>query len=263
MTTDYISDPDVTAHTGFVLAEEAALKQYVSGLQVPNPREGGGLSEVPVWFRWPESERRMSYPFITIDLLSIAPAYDRWTSVYDVGNMPLYFEGEGENPDRWGMYYPGYSPDVTTDPDKSYSIQRYLAYNLMFQISTFARSAYHDRFLTSRLMTDVFGPRSFRIPVDADHASRRCELLQWTSSDSMETGEASKRIFRKIYTVLMETEIPASKIVEYEKIHSIHFDVYDKYTTPREPVEHPITDAHEIALDNFTVEAPVEPPSGP
>ena len=251
---DFISDPDVGAHTGFILAEEAALKQYVSGLHVPNPRGESGTSEVPVWFRWPESERRMAYPFITIDLLSVAPAYDRWTSTYNAAQSPVYFDGVGDNPGRWGLYYPGYTPDIPTEEGKTYYVERYLPYNLMFQISTYARSAYHDRFLTSRFITDIFPPRSFAIDVEADHVARRCELLQWVSGDTMETSEASKRIFRKIYTVLMETEIPTSKVVEFEKISTVHVDMYDT-TEPEsyEAVGHSVDGPHTSADAHSTV----------
>lgn len=253
MSDDFISDPDVAAHTGFILAEEAALKYHVSGLQVPNPRAPGELSEVPVWFRWPESERRMAYPFITIDLLNILPAYERWTSLWNVADLPSRFAGIGDNPDREGVYYPGYTPDVEMDPDKGYYIERYLPYDLLFQVSTFARSAFHDRFLTSRFITDIFPPRHFGIDVPADHVLRRCELVQWATMDTMETGEAAKRIFRKVYTVRMETEIPVSKIYELEKVGAVHVDIYDKTQgTLREGASHPVDSSHTVAAAHFT-----------
>ena len=257
MSENFISDPDVVAHTGFLLAEEAALKLYVSGLEVPNPRSPGELEEVPVWFRWPESERRISYPFITLDQLSITPAYDRWHSVHDQRRVPSHFRGTGNNPDRWGHYYPGYTPDVEMAEGKTYGTDRYLPYNLMFQISTFARSAYHDRFLTSRFITDIFPPRgNFWIDVDADHVARRCELLQWTSGDSMETNEAAKRMFRKIYTVLMETEVPESKVYEYDKVETVHVDIYDRRRPERESVGHPVGGSHTVAISSSTFVEP-------
>lgn len=257
MSDDFISDPDVEAHTGFVLAEEAALKFYLSGIQVPNPRGGGEVSEVPVWFRWPESERRMAYPFITIDLLNVVPAYERWTSLWNAVDQTDYFTGIGANPDREGVYYPGYSPGLDLDPDKSYYVERYLPYDLLFQVSTFARSAYHDRFLTSRFITDIFPPRgNFWIDVEADHVARRCELLQWTSGDSMETNEAAKRMFRKIYTVLMETEVPESKVYEYDKVETVHVDIYDRGRPERESVGHPVGGSHTVAVSSSTFVEP-------
>jgi hypothetical protein len=254
---EFVSDPDVAAHTGFVLAEEAALKQYLSGLTVPDQRSETGTSEVPVWFRWPESERRMSYPFITIDLLSVSAAYERWHSTYNVADAPSYFEGVDGAPDRWGIYYPGYTSQIETDEDKTYYIERYLPYNLLFQISVHARSAFHDRYLTSRFVTDVFPPRGdFWIDVAADHAARRCELVQWVSGDTMETTEAGKRIFRKVYTVLMETEIPASRIFEFERIRTVHIDMYDTLDTGSyESVGHPVDGPHTSAVASTTVTA--------
>ena len=255
---EILADPSVSEHTGFILAEEAALKQHLSGIEVPNPRGEEELSEVPVWFRWPESERRMSYPFITIDLIGVNPAYDRWTSIFDAAKAPVdYYDDEGFT--RSSVYYPGYTSDIGQDPDKSYYIERYLGYNLMFQVSTFARSAYHDRFLTSRMMVDVFPPRSFFIHVPVDGVMRRCELLQWVSGDTMETNEAAKRMFRKVYTVLMETEIPVSKIVEYEKISKVHLDFYDRADSRRESVTHDADEPHQIAVTSSTYVDPEQP----
>jgi hypothetical protein len=254
---NFISDPDVATHTGFLLAEEAALKLYVSGLEVPNPRSPGELDEVPVWFRWPESERRISYPFITLDLLSITPAYERWHSVHDQLRVPSHFRGSGDTPDRWGHYYPGYTPEIDMAEGKTYGTDRYLPYNLIFQVSTFTRSAYHDRFLTSRFITDIFPPRgNFWIDVEADHVARRCELLQWVSGDTMETNEAAKRMFRKIYTVLMETEVPESKVYEYDKVDSVHVDLYDKRRPEREAVGHSVEGTHTVAISSSTFVEP-------
>jgi hypothetical protein len=114
-----------------------------------------------------------------------------------------------------------------------------------------------------RIITDIFRPKGdFWINVAADHAARRCSLMQWTSGDTMETSEASKRIFRKIYTILMETEIPVSKIEEYQKVSSVHIDVYNEDDGRTEPVEHPVEGPHTYALSNDTYVADPTP-SGP
>ena len=41
-----------------------------------------GTTEVGVWFRYPEGERQLAYPFITIDLLTVEPDYELFTSTF-------------------------------------------------------------------------------------------------------------------------------------------------------------------------------------
>lgn len=249
-----ISDPDLAEHTGFLIAEELALKNYLSGIEIPVK---GQMTPVPVYFRWPTSERLIKYPFITIDLLSISPAYERWHSYFNEMETPaLYESSTGAVDERF--YWPGYSDDVSTDdPDnKNLWASTFLPYDIKFQISTFCRSASDDRFLISRMITDFLGPRSFFISTFADKVWHRCELLEWVSADSLETIEATKRQFRKVYTINMESEIPSSRLLELEKVRAIHVDIYD-FDSDRLAPEHPIdSEDHSQILDSFTTEPP-------
>lgn len=238
---------DTTAHEGFLLAEEAALKLHFSGIEVPDKRS---TKEVPVYFRWPESERAIRYPMITLDLLSITPAYDRWHSSINEFDTPALFETRDENgsliSSREGHYYPSVTYDATPNDDESgYYIGNYLPFNLMYQVSTWTRSIQQDRILTGKFFTDMVGPRSFFIGVDADHTWRRCELLEWISGDTLETTEASKRTFRKIYTINMEAEIPTSQIYELVRVGRVHVSIFDK-----------LFDPERVLLDEFTEPAP-------
>jgi len=72
-----IDDPVGVKHTGFLLAEDEALKQYLTGLEAPDREH---YVDVDVWYRYPEGERRIKYPFITIDFLAVDPDPSRWTS---------------------------------------------------------------------------------------------------------------------------------------------------------------------------------------
>lgn len=258
---NYIADPDIDAHTGFILAEEAALKRYVSGHSVPNPKAPGGSQEVPVWFRWPEGERKIVYPYVTIDMLSVFPDYSRWQSVWDVGGLTLDFE----NPDtgqvtRSGMYFPSETPDVQNgDTDQAYSGDRYLGYKILFQVAHHSRNARHDRYLQARFMTDLFPPQQWFIGVDADATWRRCELVDFTPQDLMESAESgTKRIFRKVYTISMEAEIAPTAITYLEEARQVHVDIYNKEdvdandNVKKEAVGHSSTADHDIAIDNYT-----------
>ena len=61
--------------TGFLLAEDQALKEKFSGIQLVDDRDS--TRDVQVFFRYPEGETERTYPFITIELLDINHAANR------------------------------------------------------------------------------------------------------------------------------------------------------------------------------------------
>jgi hypothetical protein len=243
-----IGEIDLPAHTGFLLAEDEALKTYLSGLEVPD-RETN--IDVGVWFRWPEGERRIKYPFITIDFLAVDPDPIRWTSQWNVpDDYCIYLDPlTGLPTGKTGMYIPSTAPELPalTSDEFGYHIDPPLMHIISYQVAVHSRSALHDRYLASRFMVDVFPPRPFFIPVDADMTYRRCDLLDMTQADTQETTESgSKRIFRKIYTLAMDAEIPLTKIYELKKAQRLHIDIYAD-TALREPENHKYNDPHTIA----------------
>ena len=200
--TDLLGEPDIETHQGFLLSEDEALKTYFTGLTVPERPGSAKTMPVGVWFRWPEGERQIKYPFITLDLIDVAPAYDLWTSEYVV--------------DPVGLYQPDQLPLIPPPPQYSgYQLRPYLAFRLAYQVSVHSRSALHDRYLNSLFFTDILPPRPFWMGVDTDNTWRRCDLVDFAQADMSETTESgSKRIFRKVYTISMLAEIPQSKLVE-------------------------------------------------
>jgi hypothetical protein len=249
---------DHQLHTGLILAEDDALKEHLSGITVP---DRNGMIPVDVWFRFPEGERRLKYPFITIDFIAITPSYDRWTSVHKVYSDDASFEDSITGQEvRTGMYVPSTSstlPELSSD-GMNYEIEQYLMYVLTYQVTVYSRSAIHDRYLLSRFMTDIFSPRPFWIGVDADSTWRRCELVGMQPADSTETTESgNKRIFRKVYTITMDAEIPQSRVSEIEKVMRVHADIY------AQPIEHKESTSHLYnAVHTFAEPVTVEPPSG-
>ena len=192
-------EPNVWTHQGFLLAEDEAIKQHLSDLTVPGRDPETPTSKVGVWFRWPEGERQIRYPFITIDLLSADPNYSLFSSDYV---MPTE-----------ALYRPSYSPDIPAPAlgwgKQSYSVRNFLPMTLQYQVAVHTRSALHDRYLHSIFATDVFPPRPFWVWCETDGKWRRTEVTQTVTSDLSETTESgTKRIFRKVYTVAMMAEIP-------------------------------------------------------
>ena len=219
-------EPDIWTHQGFILSEDEALKHYLTGIQVPG-RDPATKVDVGAWFRWPEGERQIKYPFITIDLLSAEPAFDLFTSEHMENTAELYRPSVAphlpEPPGGWAM--------------QDYAIRHYLPFRLAYQIVVHSRSALHDRYLQSIFKTDVFPPRPFWLWNPMDETWRRTELMQSVASDLSESTESgTKRIFRKIYTISMLAEVPQDRIIDsyvYKVLRVlipvVHLDWFDSY----------------------------------
>ena len=86
--------------------------------------------------------------------------------------------------------------------------------DLLYQVSTFTRSALHDRQLSASMLTKVFPFRTGSIHVQADNTDRRLELLDWSTADLLDPEAGyRKRIFRKVYTLQMSAELPSSDVL--------------------------------------------------
>jgi hypothetical protein len=207
-----LAEPDLTAHLGFILAEDEALKKHFSKLWVQTRPGEPGMTQVGVWFRYPEGERQVGYPFITIDLLTVEPDYELFTSTYI------------QNPTN--LYQPSFRPTLPEVPwNRGWSIREYLPMRLVYQVAVYSRSALHDRYLQSIFMTDVLPQRPFFI-TSVDGVDRRTDRIGFQSADRIETTESgTKRIFCKIYTVSMLTEIPQNSFSDP--------DAYSRYLALR------------------------------
>jgi hypothetical protein len=205
-----LAEPTLDTHRGFILAEEEALKEHLTGLSVPAVGNSNGNHtpvKVPVWYRFPEGERQLKYPFIIIDLITIEPAFDLFHSEH------FYDSTDPERP----LYRPSFSPTIPPPPfgEVEWVVRNYLPFRLTFQVSHYARSNLHDRFLTSIFMTDIFPVRPFHIRCKADDTWRRTEcqgMVQMNQTETTESG--TKRIFRKSWTITMQAEIPQNRFTE-------------------------------------------------
>lgn len=228
-----LAEPQFDTHKGFILSEEMALKEHLTGLSVPHASgdPAGKPEKVGVWFRFPEGERQLRYPFITIDLLMVEPAFDLFHSDHYEPRVTR----SGEE-----LYRPDFSPTIPPPPfgNQDWAVKNYLPFRLTFQVSTFARSNLHDRFLTSIFMTDIFPVRPFHIANNVDGTWRRTENLGMVSNNTPETTESgTKRIFRKAWTISMQASIPQNRFTEDELLYKVmrvyipvvYHDQFDSY----------------------------------
>ena len=108
----------------FILAEDAALKTYLSGMTVSD--EKNNSRAVGVWFGFPDVElRQQIFPFITIELIDVRPANERQT--YGL------FVDEDNNGTQAAV--------------ANYKFQYHtpVAYDLEYQLVTYSRHPRHDR----------------------------------------------------------------------------------------------------------------------
>jgi hypothetical protein len=193
----------------FILAEDAALKSYLSGVTVgdelSNPRP------VKVWFGYPDVEiRAQDFPFITIDLIGVREATERQTSgyVYDQNYM--------------GTITP--STDSRGNP-KWYGYEIPVAYDLIYQITSHSRHPRHDRAIILQLNKKFPGMRGhLQVPDDlgTSTAYRHMFLEGFFKNDRAEGENGNKRLLRNNYTVRVVSELPLSLVDQLTAVNIVN-----------------------------------------
>jgi hypothetical protein len=201
--------------TGFLLAEDEALKLRFSGLTVTDDREAN--RPVQVFFRYPEGETERHYPFITLELIDVVHAKNRQHSE---SFLETHRPGHPNNLDYWPSTSSASAPAMTGDD--FYKTTEFTPIDILYQVSTFTRSALHDRQITTQLLTNVVPFRYGSIMIGADGTSRRLDLLDWATADLLDPEAGyRKRIFRKVYTLQMTSELPTSLLTGIKKVLSV------------------------------------------
>lgn len=222
---------------GFVLREDHALKSKLKGIHVPvsqkqraedpsepldeDDRDGPLLDLttknriVPVYFRLPENEvRRKVYPYITLDFLAAIRDVER-------EHRGITDYGRPDDPNNW-------TPDGV--PDGGGRTELPIPMQLQYQVTTYARFAQHDRLINLALMTSRLEPRFGFLEMEAssdapdDHSIRRLDLLSGPSNGDVRDRQG-KRIFRKMYTVGVSSELFHSDFEALAAVHGVTIDV--------------------------------------
>jgi len=200
---------------GFLFAEDEAIKKRFSDLTVSDDRDAE--RPVQVFFRYPEGETERKYPFITIELIDVVHAKNRQHSdTY----LDTHRAGHPNNLDYWPSTSSASSPNVAGFD--SFRTTEFTPVDLLYQVSTFTRSALHDRQLAAQMLTNVVPFKYSSIVIGADGTSRRLDLLDWSTADLLDPEAGyRKRIFRKIYTLQMNSEITTSALVGLKKVSTV------------------------------------------
>lgn len=202
--------------TGFLLAEDEALKIKMSGLTVADTKNPTG-NAVSVFYGFPAAGRETRYPYITIDLLSVDHATDLQHS-----DQPINV-----------TYWPDTTPDAgtlfaTPLPTGTHATSfEYVPVWLTYQVMTHARFAQHDRQLHAKLLaTNRIPMRWGYLNIDADGTTRRLDLMGWQQADTMErTDSESKRIWRKAYTVRCNAELTPFALQSVQEVATVSVEL--------------------------------------
>lgn len=193
----------------WVNEEDELVKLKLQGMIVTDQKMPGGRP-VKVWFRQPEGEiRQVEWPYVTIDLLSIAEGLDRAHRGGQARPTTTTYGPEGLQEAASGKTL------VTEWP---------VAMDFFYQVTTWTRSAQHDRQL-SRQMWAKFPGRYGSVGGQATPyvRPRSCQLLGWTQADRID--EFGKRLFSKAYTLKVFSELWTSDIVEVTQITDVDIDI--------------------------------------
>jgi len=170
----------------FILSEDQALKNLMQGIVVTD--EKNNSRSVQAWFANPDVElRNQSYPYVTIELIGVEWAAYRQHSGFMADN------------DRQGTVAPAngevFEYEVPT------------AWDLMYQVTSYARHPRHDRAIIAHLLNNDFVANRGFLPVPNDlgtqTAYRHITLQNFAKRDTTEDG---RRLFRNVFTVLVTSE---------------------------------------------------------
>lgn len=228
------------SNSGFLFAEDAALKAWFSALTVSDDREAE--RPVRVFFRYPENETERNYPFATIELIDVVHAVNRQHSevkLYASTSTAASAQFVGPNS---LTYLPSETSDMTqfSSMGEFVSTDEFVPVDLLYQVSTYCRSVFHDRQLVSQIMRRLAPFRSRYIEVQEDQTLRRLQLLDWITADLLDPEAGyRKRIFRKIYTLQLSAEMTQTDLVGISRVLSVTTDIIDTTSQYSESVTIP------------------------
>lgn len=174
----------------FIIAEDYALKTLMQGMTVLDKKNMG--RQVKVWFGYPDIELTdQNFPFVTIDLIDIIPANDR--------------QHQGR------LYDNDYQGTIAPSGDSSYGYDIPIAYDLVYQVTSYSRHPRHDRAIQIQLLQRIpskYGKLAVPNQLGTETAYRSMFLDGYTKLDGVEedTGGA-RRILRNALTVRVVSEM--------------------------------------------------------
>ena len=189
----------------FIIAEDAALKAHLAGMTVSD--EKNATRPVQIWFGYPDVEARsQAFPFVTIDLIDILPANDRQHSgvMYDIDNN--------------GTRTPG---------DVMYSYDMPVAYDLIYQVTSYSRHPRHDRALMFQLLNKFpskFGKLAVPNQLGTETGYRSMFLDGFVKRDAVEGETGNRRLLRNALSVRIVSEMSPTLVNSRTTVSEVFVD---------------------------------------
>ena len=178
----------------FLLSEDAALKTILGGFTVAD--EKNATRAVGVYYAMPDAElRSQSYPFMTIEMLDT--------------NWAAYRQSSG--------IYVDDSAQGTREVNDTdiYTYEMPVAWDVVYQVVTYARHPIHDRQIIAHLLNNIFPSRRGYLPITDDVGGgvtyRHLILEEFTKRD---TVLDNRRLYRNVFTVTVSSEGQANTVVK-------------------------------------------------
>jgi hypothetical protein len=202
----------------FIIAEDLALKTMLQGMTVSDKKNMG--RPVQVWFGYPDVELTdQQFPFVTIDLIDIIPANDR------------QHQGRFTDNDFRGTRAP-----VT---GVVYSYETPVAYDLIYQVTSYTRHPRHDRAVLYQLMNKFpskYGKLAVPNELGTQTGYRSMFLDGFVKRDAVEGETGNRRTLRNVWTLRVISEMtPAaagavsSKIVQTVELNTTTTNIPSVY----------------------------------
>jgi len=191
----------------FIIAEDLALKTHLADITVSD--DNASPRSVKTWFGYPDIEiRDQTFPFITIDLIDIMAGNARQTYGY--------------------LKDDDYQGTITPVEGYSYEYLVPVAYDLVYQVTTYARHPRHDRALMYQLLNKFPSKYGYLIvpnELGTENSSRSMFLDGFVKRDAVSGETGARRLLRNVFTVRVVSQMSpqtaeAIKNVDYVTINT-------------------------------------------
>ena len=173
----------------FIVAEDLALKTHLAGVTVSD--EKSSIRQVKVWFGYPDVEvRDQAFPFITVDLVDIVPANDR--------------QHQGRFTDN------DYRGTIAPVNGIVYSYDAPIAYDLIYQVTSYTRHPRHDRAVMYQLMNrfpSKYGKLAVPNELGTETGYRSMFLDGFVKRDAVDGETGNRRLLRNVWTLRVISEM--------------------------------------------------------
>jgi len=191
----------------FIIAEDLALKTHLAGITVAD--EKSSSRQVKVWFGYPDVEvRSQDFPFITVDLVDIVPANDR--------------QHQGRITDN------DYRGTITQASKRSFTYEMPVAYDLIYQVTSYTRHPRHDRAVMFQLMNKFpskYGKLAVPNQLGTETGYRSMFLDGFTKRDAVQGETGNRRLLQNVYTVRVISEMtPAQAASSVRQVDNVYIN---------------------------------------